>query len=158
MAAILTITRAYIVAGSPNQTSRRASYEGWSDVVRSALVWLGCPDPVETVAALKADDPMRQQRAAVFSAWTRELFPSAGYQTAELIRLAAEQHYGGVRLRPALWDALLAVAAARGSVQQIDPKHLGKWLSRNHDTIADGHRLTVDRSDKARPRWQMMPA
>ena len=78
VAAILTITRAYIVAGSPDQTSRRASYEGWSDVVRSALVWLGCPDPVETVAALKADDPMRQQRAAVFSAWTRELFPSAG--------------------------------------------------------------------------------
>jgi hypothetical protein len=52
---------------------------------------------------------------------------------------------------------LLAVAAARGSAQQIDPKQLGKWLSRNHDTIAAGHRLTADCSDKARPRWKVVP-
>ena len=92
----------------------------------------------------------------MFSAWAQELVPNVGYQTAELIRLA-EQYNGTVRTHPALWDSLFAVAAPRSGAQQIDPKQLGKWLGRNVDTIANGERLTVDRSDKARPRWKVGP-
>jgi hypothetical protein len=40
IAACLTICRAYIVAGRPRLLPRLASFEGWSDTVRSALVWL----------------------------------------------------------------------------------------------------------------------
>ena len=50
IAACLTIARAYITAGRPGRLPPRASYEGWSDIVRSPLVWLGWSDPVETVA------------------------------------------------------------------------------------------------------------
>jgi hypothetical protein len=122
--------------------------------VRSALVWLNWPDPVDTIANVRAEDPIRQQRAAIFAAWAEELTPNLGYLTAELIRLA-EEYRGTVRARPALWDALYAIAAPRSGYAQIDPKQLGKWLGRNVDTIAGGHRLTVDRRDKARPRWKL---
>ena len=45
IAAILTIARAYRVAGLPGKLPPRLSFEDWSDNVRSALVWLGWPDP-----------------------------------------------------------------------------------------------------------------
>ena len=121
------------------------------------LVWLHWPDPVETVANAQAEDPIRQQRAAMFTAWSEELVLGVGYQTAEFIK-HAEEYSSGARTRPALWDALFAIAAPRLGYQQIDPKQLGKWLSRNVNTIAGDYRLTVDRSDKARPRWKLTPA
>ena len=49
IAACLTICRAYIVAGSPDQVKPLASFEGWSDIVRSALIWLGKTDPVDSM-------------------------------------------------------------------------------------------------------------
>ena len=49
IAACLTICRAYIVAGRPGVLPRLASFEAWSDTVRSALVWLGKADPLDTM-------------------------------------------------------------------------------------------------------------
>lgn len=45
-AACLTICRAYIIAGRPTPARKLASFEGWSDTVRSALIWLGKADSV----------------------------------------------------------------------------------------------------------------
>lgn len=45
-AAALTVLRAYCVAGRPNmQLKPWGSYEGWSALVRGALVWAGQADP-----------------------------------------------------------------------------------------------------------------
>src|SRR5262249_30811664 len=52
--AVLTICRAYLAAGKPGCLSPLASFEAWSDLVRSPLVWLGYPDPVETMASARA--------------------------------------------------------------------------------------------------------
>ena len=49
IAACLTICRAYIAAGRPGKLNRLASFGGWSDTVRSALVWLGEADPVKSM-------------------------------------------------------------------------------------------------------------
>lgn len=44
--AVLTIVAAYIRAGKPEQgLSALGSYEGWSGLIRSSLVWAGLPDP-----------------------------------------------------------------------------------------------------------------
>ncbi len=51
VAAALTIARAYAAASRPNPAPRLASFEAWSDTIRSALIWLGCADPVETSTA-----------------------------------------------------------------------------------------------------------
>jgi hypothetical protein len=44
--AALTILRAYVLAGKPNmQLAPWGSFDGWSDLVRSALAWAGETDP-----------------------------------------------------------------------------------------------------------------
>jgi hypothetical protein len=69
IAACLTICRAYIVAGRPNKAKRLASYEGWSDTVRSALMWLGKADPVISIEAARADDPELNELRELLEAW-----------------------------------------------------------------------------------------
>jgi hypothetical protein len=49
LTAALTILFAYCRNGRPNQGLKPwGSFEGWSDLVRQALVWAGVPDPGET--------------------------------------------------------------------------------------------------------------
>ncbi len=55
LASALTILAGYIRAGRPAQNlSPFGSFEGWSDLVRQAVVWAGLPDPCATRAALLA--------------------------------------------------------------------------------------------------------
>ena len=152
---VLTIARAHRAEGWPRLPAR-AGFEGWSDIVRSALVWLGWPDPVLSVEKVRAEDPVRGALFAVVSAWTSELQVNIGYYSNELIRLASECMSGGERLRPALWDSLFAVAAGKGG--QIDPARLGLWLNKNLNRVMAGHKLLVDReTNRARPRWRLVP-
>ena len=55
--------------------------------------------------------------------------------------------------RPNLREALLAVALAKYPSDTIDPQRLGLWLQRHANNVAAGHKLTIDSSDKARPRF-----
>jgi hypothetical protein len=55
--AALTILRAYFEAGTPGQgLTPIGSFEAWSDLIRSALVWAGEPDPVASRAGLEAEN------------------------------------------------------------------------------------------------------
>jgi putative DNA primase/helicase len=147
VAAALVVVRAYIAAGMPEALVQLPSFANWSDKVRSALVWLGQADPVETMATARFDDPVREERAEVFQALAAVL-GSEGMRTGEIVA-AADKH-------PELRAALQQVAP--GHRDTIDAKRLGKWLSRSADVIAGGWKLTVDRGNKDRPRWQMRPA
>jgi putative DNA primase/helicase len=154
VAAALVVVRAYLAAGLPDCLPPVPSYRNWSDRVRSALVWLDCADPVETMAQAREDDPVRLRRAEVFDAVAAEL--TGTYTVGELVALAEEtDNQTNTRPRPALYAALLAVAEKRGQPGRIDNDRLGRWLSRNLNTIAAGFKLTVDRSDKHRPRWRL---
>jgi putative DNA primase/helicase len=154
--ACLTIGRAYILAGRPDCPRPLPSFEGWSNLVRGALLWLGRADPVDTVATARLDDPQLQERAAVFAAWASELTQSVGYLTSELIEAALDNNFSGAPSRPQLREALIAVAQGRGAEQAISPKRLGKWLSRNKNVIALGYKLGVDNRNAARPRWHLL--
>jgi putative DNA primase/helicase len=56
--AALTVVRAYQVAGMPGRLPWIGDPFGeWSDLVRSALVWLGYADPVETMEAVRDLEP-----------------------------------------------------------------------------------------------------
>jgi hypothetical protein len=61
----LTIPLAYMLAGSPGRLPPLAGFEEWSDVVRSALVWVGCADPIETVATATTPDRNRPPRCSL---------------------------------------------------------------------------------------------
>jgi putative DNA primase/helicase len=158
IAAILTIARAYIADGKPDRATPLPSYEGWSDLVRSSLIWLGYPDPVETMETTRGADPVRQDRASVFTAWHAELGPNEQYLAAELADLADRRNEPiGTPVRPQLRAAFLAIAVQRGTGgTKIDTRRLGIWLMKNENTIAKDLKLTVDRSDYQRPRWSIL--
>jgi putative DNA primase/helicase len=158
VAAILTIARAYRIAGMPGRLTPRLSFEVWSDNVRSALVWLGWPDCDLSIKTARAADPHTSRLFAVVAAWATELTVGDGYYTGDLVKLAGEYAGDGSnnRIRPALWDALTAVAGNK--LGGLDPAKLGLWLEANLNRVIAGHKLLVDReTNKARPHWLLVP-
>ena len=145
----LTIARAYIAAGRPDRCPSLPSYEGWSDLVRSALVWLGYDDPVDTMDQIRGADPVRQERADLFTAWREELSLSRAYLAPEIVEIAESTTLP----RPKLRAALLAVVSKRGRANEIDAPRFGIWLKKHENTIVWRFKLVADRSDVSRPRW-----
>lgn len=152
VAAALTIGRAYVCAGYPEQLPPLASYERWSNLVRSALVWLGAADPCESMDLARSEDPVRAARGALFDAWEKELGMNPGGLTVlQMIQEADAMDERGF-LHPGWREACIEVAGDR-SGGSISNKRLGKWLSSNNNNIVEGLKMTVNRSDARRPRW-----
>ena len=53
--AALTVLRAHVVAGRPLTVHRMGSFEAWSSVIPSAIVWAGGPDATKAAPAPEAD-------------------------------------------------------------------------------------------------------
>ncbi len=139
----LLILRAFHVAGRPRQVAPLGSFEGWSDWVRSALLWLGRTDPVKTMERARQGDPKLDALRAVMHAWS-DVVGQSRITLAELIRRAAEtmsvpmngpSHFRHEALR----EALMTVAGRGGA---LNSNVLGKWVSAHQNRIVDGMRLT----------------
>lgn len=135
IAAALTICRAYAVAGYPDQCRPLASFGDWSKVVRSALVWLGCADPVITMEAARAEDPEISDLKTLLHAW-HGVVGSSRVSCADIINRSAEQAFGtGNYSYPELRQALKDVAEDRKG--EISPRRLGKYLAAKKGRIVD---------------------
>jgi hypothetical protein len=79
LAAGLTILVGYVRAGRPNQgLAPMGSFEGWSELVRNAVVWAGLPDVRETQKRLAQHaDSGLQALAQLLRAW--QLIDPAGH-------------------------------------------------------------------------------
>jgi putative DNA primase/helicase len=153
IAACLIIGRAYIVAGRPEKLRQPLeSYEEWSDLVRSALVWLGYVDPVTTIGEAKAADPRRQEAATVFGAWIEAIGPDMPLTAPDIIRRATGGGLtSGEPANPGLEQALLTVAQKyQSSPPVIEPRRLGKWLKHHENRVVSGWKLVIDRRDLRR--------
>jgi hypothetical protein len=129
------------------------SFEDWSNTVRSALVWLGCADPCETVEELASDDPELAEMRAVYSQWWNNI--GVGWHgrngrdtitVANVIKRATVKEpakgEGGEPLKneagepvmkfvyPEFRQALLAVASDGHSISSVK---LGHWLKSHLD-------------------------
>jgi putative DNA primase/helicase len=138
IAACLTIVRAYHLAGRPGCLSPLASFESWSDSVRSALVWLGEDDPAVTMEKARENDPGRIELATVMNAWAAEIGTGRSFEmtAADLLMKIGEGQLGVFRY-PRLREAFHGVM----SEKNLNSKSLGRWLSRNADKISDGLKL-----------------
>jgi RepB DNA-primase from phage plasmid len=167
IAAVLTIVRAYIAAGRPRVASRLPSFEGWSDTVRSALIWLARPDPVDTMEAARKDDPTLRAMEAVFAALKETIGIRQKSTVAEIIKLADQRvqatpfdppsnSLGDRPLNhPGLKEALQNIAGDRAGF--IDSRTLGKWFSRHKGRIAQGVRLEREADQHGHPaRWYLL--
>jgi putative DNA primase/helicase len=150
--AVLTIARAYVLAGMPNRPKRFVSFEEWSDLVRGSLIWLGKTDPLATMLQLGSIEPGRERLAAVFTAIAdavaaQSLLREVSFSTAKLIELSKGDK--------TLEAALLAVAKSKkDDPGVISPDSLGWWLKRNADRIAAGWKLVRGRG---RGVWCLHP-
>ena len=116
--AALTILRAYHLAGRPGMPKPLGSFETWSSWVRGALIWVGEVDPVGSLEAVRANDPVRSSQAAVLEQWAA-VIGSRRVTSAQIIQAATG--IGAADFR----EALLAVAGVQGA---INTQRLGAWL------------------------------
>ncbi len=152
VAAALTIVRAFGASGAPC-LKPLASFEAWSDKVRSALHWLGCGDPCATMEVARQEDPELDELREVMALWQRDLGEEA-YTVRDIADHADQRHesYGngaGDYVRPELRDVLWRIGSDRGA---ISTKRLGYWLRGHEGRIANKCKITRvsrDRTDTA---------
>ncbi len=143
VAAALTILRAYHVAGRPFQVAPLGSFADWSNLVRSALLWLDCADPCDTMDKVRKADPELAQIKLMMTQWDR-VNGQNGVTTGQLTALAAEMVEAGTGIfakklkHPEFRDALHAVAK---DGQHINGRRLGNWLSKHQDRVVGGKKF-----------------
>jgi putative DNA primase/helicase len=158
--AALTILRAFHVAGrpAPEGVAPLGSYEDWSKLIRNALIWVGCADPVASQDKLRRDDPDKTELEDVMTQWW-DVFGGNRATVAEVIESACElEPYAGYSAntkfaRPLFRDALLAVAGAGGAV---NAKRLGKWLKRYAGRIVGGIRVEQSEASRGVSAWRLV--
>ena len=148
VAAALTIVRAYLAAGAP-QKSALGSYAEWSRMVRSPLVWLGEPDPVESMDSARDEDPELGDIRELFGLWPDYFDLDQKVTTGQIIELACQAPAANDFNRHPLKELLLGVAGDRDG-GGISAKRLGWWLRGISGRVEAGHRLSMDRLDKSR--------
>lgn len=129
LTAALTVLRAYIVAGKPKQLiDQYGSFEAWSDLVRSALMWCGMTDPNRSRGRVEAEDPVKEALESVLVTW-RGAFGDRPLTVQELI---TQVEFADLR------HALLDVAASPCDPNRIDSKKLGYWLKKHQGRVIGG--------------------
>jgi RepB DNA-primase from phage plasmid len=134
VAAAITIVRAYLRSGESVDLRPLGSYGVWCCMVREPLVWLGEPDPVASMDAARAEDPVLSSYATFFGLMP----PDTWLKPTEIIR-----HARGEADKPNssdLWDLLVDVA---GNGDTISAKKLGWWLKRGTGRVISNKRLKV---------------
>lgn len=69
VSAVLTALRGFLSLPSPPRAPRLGNFEGWSDVVRSCLMWYGEPDPCAGMHFSREEDPDREEREMLLKSW-----------------------------------------------------------------------------------------
>lgn len=126
--AALTVLRAYHVAGRPAQgLSRLGSFEEWSDLIRSAIVWTGHPDPCEGRKEIREQgDPTREALCTLLRRW-HETWGGA-WKTVADIRIAIKEGHTAELLD---LDEAFKDLVKTEKDGHVSARGLGKMLSRH---------------------------
>ncbi len=154
VAAALTILRGYMQAGSPDQgLTPWGSFEGWSRLVREALVWVGMTDPAKARQQLQegADAEVVALRV-VFEHWRLLDHTGTGVTAARILETVnsvdpQEQSDPLSAVREAL-----AELAPTAFGKQASAKSLGKRLKHFKGRIVGGKALD-SRTSNMGERW-----
>jgi len=146
VSAALTVLRAFILAAPHLNLSPFGSFEQWSDLVRSALVWAGEADPCESRMVIMSEDPELVALAAVLAAW----FGKFGIRAVTVQQVLAEAAHEG---DSDLAASVEAVATVRG---RIDAQRFGLWCRRNMGRIAGGYKLERANLPGASAHWRVV--
>ncbi len=146
----LTILKAYVHAGKPSQgLSPWGSYEGWSQLARNAIVWVGLPDPGETREALQTEaNQDHEMLEGLVDGWA-EAVEAAGKPlcAAEVIEMLQADE----KALPVLRSAILELCSSPGPLP--NSRVLGNRIKRFKDHVINGRALTLDRKANIGKRW-----
>jgi hypothetical protein len=123
---VLTIIRAFHLAGRPGASRPMESFVDWSKLIRDPLTWLGMADPIETQAT-GTDDELAPLRAAFDAIATVTAHLDHTFTTLQLATLCM----GGLR------DVLLEA----GCKEPSNAKELGYWLRGANKRVAGKWKL-----------------
>lgn len=144
----LTLLRAYCVAGRPTQPlPTYGSFEAWSDLIRSALVWCGCADPCLGRVGLEASsDEAYDALGELLDAW-HDCYGSDPTTLKTVFRHLQlyEQESTYQRLAEAI-DAFGNTAEKNGKVSAVS---LGKKLKKAEKRIIN-HKRFEKQSDRGK--------
>lgn len=155
LAAALTILRGYCAAGRPDQDLPAwGSFEGWSGLVRSAVVWAGAPDPGTTRLLLQEQaDVAAESMAVVLSCWERLDPDRRGLTAAEVIhRLFKESPPDPPDYFADFRDALEALLG------KPDARGLGTRLRSYRRRVFRGRFIDQAGAEQRAARWAVFPA
>jgi putative DNA primase/helicase len=153
VAAILTLLHAYNVAGRPGKPAPLGSFGEWSDLVRGAILWLGCADPVDSMELLREADPRRRELETAVSHW-RDIIGFDKVTVADVIKIATDRpdENGAEFLHPEFREALVNAAGMKGA---INSRSLGNWLAKNAGKVVDGVRFEQNGLRHKVALWQL---
>lgn len=138
VAAALTVVRGYLAAGAPRVCGPFGSYRDWSRMARSPLVWLGEPDPVDSLEASREEDPVLLAILEFFTLWLRYMRPDHPYTMERIIEIAHEDKRSLNNFNsPDLLNFLLKIAAERGKADVVSVLRLGHWLHKISGRVVD---------------------
>jgi putative DNA primase/helicase len=152
--AALTILRAFIVSKAPPVRPALGGFADWSDLVRSAIVWLGLPDPLTNAEQVRADDPEKERNGAILAALPSEPWTAQDIARRIDVAKAYDRAYGDVPDQ-GLVDALADFIGRDG---RLDKRGFGYWCRKQRDRIIDGRRLVQAGTDKTANamRWKVV--
>ena len=146
--AAVTILRAYEVAGRPKQAIKPfGRFEQWSDLVRSAIVWLGRADPIDSRKEIENADPVRITLGNLYAAWFKT-FDTMSIKLKTVISRAEDDED--------LKEALMEFAPdVRGG---INTRALGKKLSSFRNRIEAGFYIEKTGTNQGVDTWRVCRA
>lgn len=145
----LTIVRAYIAAGCPDQgLTPLNSFGAWSRLARAPLVWLGLPDPAFAVFERMKADPDRETLNRMLIAW-RHAFGTSPTSVRDAMKHI--EWFGGSNVAE-LTEIMRDVAELRG---EINRNRLGRWIARHQGRIVNGLRFERDAPSGGSERWSV---
>jgi hypothetical protein len=134
--AALTILVAYCAAGRPRQVSPLGSFEGWSDHVRSAAVWAGAADPIETNRKARKADPIKRLLPILFQGIRDLDSEKKGISAGDILnQVNTSVAYANGSLK----TAILELCGREGSLP--DSQAFGRFLTKHREVIAGGLQL-----------------
>jgi hypothetical protein len=157
LAAALTILRAYFVAGCPDQNLPAwGSYEGWSALVRSAVVWVGMPDPRRACVSLQDQaDVAAVHMETLLDCWQQMDPEGHGLTAAQVIDAIYPKQSQSQSSVPAFHSDMKAVLDT--ILAKPDSRSLGNSLRTYKRRVFGERYLDQAGKQKRAVRWAVFP-
>ena len=154
--AILTILKGYHVSGCSVNFDSFCGYEEWSRLVRGALVWIGLPDPFDSIDVVATEDPEKIDLLLVCNQWGARM-GFGNTAIAKVINMACmtdQQESGPVLKYPEFHDILVKITGSKDGF--INSTRMGYWLREHKDVVVAGNKLVSEGQTNGVGRWKLV--